>query len=556
MRFGDDRFDYFAKLTLLFLVYFATARIGLSLGAVNDFATLVWPPTGIALASMLLLGYRYWPGIALGAFLINFLTGASPPVALAIAAGNTFEALIGAYLLTRFTKIHISLERVRDVMGLIFFGAVASTLVSATIGSLSLFAGGIISASALNETWFSWWVGNALGNLIVAPLILVLSARFQSPLVPQRLIKAAAPVMLLVTASFFVFYGLPRFGVEPFRFYYIVFPMLVWIALKFGQRGGVVATFVVSIIAIWSTIATHDTSSDITLGQSLLLLQSFIGITAATFMTMAAVVTESEQTHKQEQKLLQRTEFLTKQRARLEAINRAKDEFISIASHQLRTPATGVKQYLGMLLDSYAGKLNKRQRTFVETAYVSNERQIKIINDLLYVARLDAGKLRLEKDTHNLTKLISDIVKQQSKELEKRNQRLVYAPGKKKVNALVDREKLRMVLENIIDNASKYSHENGKVKVSLNQADGHVHMQISDSGIGIDKKDHKKLFQKFSRIENANSSFINGSGLGLYWAKKVVDLHGGTISLASELDKGSTFTVSLPLQTKNTPIKQ
>jgi signal transduction histidine kinase len=546
----SDRFDYFAKLALLFLVYFVTAKIGLSLGAVSGFATLVWPPTGIALAAMLLLGYRYWPSIALGAFLVNFLTGASLPVAFGISAGNTLEALIGAYLLIRFTKIHISLERVRDVMGLIFFGAIGSTLVSATIGTTSLYAGGIISSSALNETWVAWWVGDALGNLIIAPLILVLSARFRYPVVPQRIIKAIAPVALLIAVSFVVFYGLPRLGVGPFHFYYIVFPMLVWIALKFGQRGGVIATFIVSFIAIWGTVATHDSSADLTLGQSLLLLQSFIGIMAATFMTMAAVVSEREQTQKQEQQLLQKAALLTKQRARLKALNMAKDEFISIASHQLRTPATGIKQYLGMLLESYAGKLTKRQHEFVETAYDSNERMLKIINDLLHVARLDAGKLRLEKDTHNITKLMTDIVEQQSKELEKRNQTLIYKPGRKRVNALVDKDMLRMVLENIIDNASKYSHENGMVKVSVTQTDDYAHLQISDSGIGIDEKHHKKLFQKFSRIENANSSYINGSGLGLYWAKKVVDLHGGTISLASQLDKGSTFTISLPLYTE------
>jgi signal transduction histidine kinase len=541
---------YRTKLLLLFGLYFVTARIGLSLGAVSGFATLVWPPSGIALAALLILGRRYWPAIALGAFTVNLVVGASVPVALGIALGNTLECLLGVYLLKRFTKIHISLERVRDVLGLILYAALLATLVSATIGTTSILFGGVITAGAYGETWVAWWVGDMLGVLVVAPILLVWSERLHTTVSLRRLLSASVPIAILIIVSVVVFRGFLWFGIRPFAFAYVVFPLLVWIVLRFDQRGSVTATFIVSLIAVWGTITTHSSAAKGTLGQSLLLLQSFIGITAATFMTMAAVVSEREQTQRHEQRLTQKTAALTRQRARLEALNQAKDEFISIASHQLRTPATGVKQYLGMVLEAYAGKVNKQQQNYLETAYDSNERQLKIINDLLRVARLDAGKLRPEKTNCNLTRLVADVVKQESKKFERYRQKLAYKPSKRTIYAHIDKGLMRMVLENIIDNAGKYSAEHAEVSIAVEQTSTHVRLHITDRGIGIAKKDQKKLFQKFSRIENPQSSFVNGSGLGLYWAQKVVDLHGGTIGLVSKPGEGSTFTVSLPKRQK------
>jgi signal transduction histidine kinase len=539
------RFGFLAKLMLIFGIYFATARIGLSLDAVSGFATLVWPPTGIALAALIILGYRYWPAIAAGAFLVNVVTGASPLVALGIAAGNTLEALTGAYLLKELPDFHISLSRVRDVLGLILYGAVMSTAVSATIGVASLALGGDAKAP-FGETWLAWWIGDMLGDLIAAPLILVWTARFRQPITKKQLLEAAIPATLLIIAGVLVFYGLPRLGIRPFTFAYAIAPFLIWIALRFRQRGCVTATFVVSAVAIVGTVLTtpHEPNA---LSHNLILLQCFIGITAATFMIMAAVVSEREFTQKKEHDLAQKTVLLTKQRLRLQALNKAKDEFISIASHQLRTPATVVKQYLALLLDSYAGDLNKQQHTFAKIANDNNERQLRIINDLLRVARLDANKNNLDKSVCDITRLVNEVVKHNTQPFAKRRQLLMLQTSRQHIRAYADEEFLRMVVENLIDNAGKYTDEGGTISVALVKTDTHALLHISDTGLGIAKKDQARLFKKFSRIENRQSQSIDGSGLGLYWAKKVVDLHGGTLTLASELGKGSTFTVMLPL---------
>jgi signal transduction histidine kinase len=544
----DERLGYLIKIALLFAAYFVTARIGLKLNAVSGFATLVWAPTGIALASMLILGYRFWPAILLAAFLTNFVTGAPPLVALGIGIGNTLEALAGAYLLNHFARFQHSLERVSDVFSLVVLAAFISTMVSATIGTSSLLVGGTVTLAHYPSTWLAWWVGDMLGALVVAPLLLVWSTRRRAALKlrPKRLAEASVYTVLLVGLSTLVFRGSMLIGVKPFTFAYVIFPILIWIALRFGQIGSVTATFGVSLIAIWGTIASFNPAANNSLSHNLLLLQSFMGISAVTFMTMAAAVAERERTQKQQQKLLHRAELLTKQRSRLMALNRAKDEFIGLASHQLRTPATSVKQYTGMLLENYSGKLTEAQRNMLSTAYESNERQLQVVDSILRVAQIDAGNITLKKEKVDLALLVKEILHGQTSVFATRHQTVDFTPGNSNFVATVDKEKIRMVLENILDNASKYSPPGKKLEVKLKKSKNNLAISVKDDGVGIVKRDRPKLFKKFSRIDNPLSVAVGGTGLGLYWAKKIIDLHKGSIIVTSKPNRGSTFTISLP----------
>lgn len=538
--------SYLLKVALLSAVYFATAKLGLSLDAVSGFATLVWPPTGIALAGLLILGYRYWPGITLAAYFVNFTTGAPWWVAVGIAFGNTLEPLLAAYWLKRVVGFENSLERLRDVFGLVIIAAILATMISATIGVTSLWLGGLVEFSSYGATWTAWWVGDMLGALVVAPLLLVWSRPVRA-FQPGLLIEILTLTFLLTGVSILVFQGFPEVGVQPFTFVYILFPILITIALRFGQRGGSMATFIVSFIAVWNAVARSSEILDARLSQNLLLLQSFMGITAITFMTMAAVVAEREQTQKRQQQLAHAAKSLTKQRSRLVLLNQAKDEFIAMASHQLRTPASGVKQYIGMLLENYAGKLTKHQRHIVRLAYKSNERQIQIVDDLLNVAQIDAGKVRLSKEKVEVARLIKDILHEQRSVFSAREQVVEFRHANRIFNASADRAKLRMVLENIISNASKYTLNGKKIEIRLKRNKDNLAISVKDNGIGISKKDLRKLFKKFSRIDNSLSVTVGGTGLGLYWAKKMIDLHRGSINVTSKLDRGSTFTVMLPV---------
>ena len=227
-------------------------------------------------------------------------------------------------------------------------------------------------------------------------------------------------------------------------------------------------------------------------------------------------------------------------------VNKTKDEFISLASHQLRTPATGVKQYLGMVLEGMSGEVTAEQQALLQKAYESNERQLTIVSDLLKVAQIDAGKVRLHCKEVNIAELLTDVIKEQQDTYAMRKQVLQFTVPSFKPMAFVDPDKMRMVLENMLDNASKYSELGKSIRVVLTEQDDAIVVAINDKGVGIARKDMTKLFGKFNRIHNHLSNHVGGTGLGLYWVKKIVDLHGGIIKVTSALGKGSTFSVYLP----------
>jgi PAS domain S-box-containing protein len=288
---------YFFKIFVLFLIYFITATVGLKLDAVSGFATLVWPPTGIALAALLLFGFRLWPGIFLGAFLVNFQTGAPLLVALGIGIGNTLEALVGVYLLRR-VGFQNSLERLRDVLALIIAAALFSTLVSATIGVTSLWLGGVVSLSAFGGTWLAWWIGDVLGDLIIAPFLLTWLTRAQILFDHWRLKEATVLAVTLAGVGLLAFGNhLPLARGAPIV--YMIFIPLIWAALRFGQRGTANANFLISLIAILGTIRGLGPFVTESLSQSLTFLQLFIGVVSVTTMILAAVVTERKRTEKE-----------------------------------------------------------------------------------------------------------------------------------------------------------------------------------------------------------------------------------------------------------------
>jgi signal transduction histidine kinase len=240
------------------------------------------------------------------------------------------------------------------------------------------------------------------------------------------------------------------------------------------------------------------------------------------------------------------TSNLLKQRDQLQLLNDAKDEFIMLASHQLRTPATAVKQYVGMLAQGYAGEMTKDQGKMLNVAYKSNERQLEIIEDLLRVAKVDAGKVYLVKKSYDIGRQVQIAIKEQAVLFKNRKQTIKYTPPPQQAVVHGDSKLILMVIENILDNAGKYSKEGSEITIDIEQADIYTSVSIKDSGVGIRKGDIKKLFEKFVRIDNSLSASVTGTGLGLYWAKKILDLHEGSIEVISKINKGSTFTLKTP----------
>lgn len=287
---------YLVRVALLVVLYISTATLGLALDAVGGFATAVWPPTGLALAALVLGGYRLWPGITLGAFFVNALAGAPLAVAAGMAFGNTLEALVGAGLLTHVVRARPALDRLWDVLGLA--GAAGlSALVSATIGVSSGWLGGVIPAATYSEAWSTWWLGDMNGALVVAALILTWSSHPKIHLSLRSFLEGASLLLAVVALSLLVFGE--HLSTDLIDFSYLLFPVLIWAALRFGPPGASAATVVVSTLAIWGTARGGGPFVSGTLHESVLALQAFMSIVAATGLVLAAVVAERTRAEQQ-----------------------------------------------------------------------------------------------------------------------------------------------------------------------------------------------------------------------------------------------------------------
>jgi signal transduction histidine kinase len=229
-------------------------------------------------------------------------------------------------------------------------------------------------------------------------------------------------------------------------------------------------------------------------------------------------------------------------------IQLVKDDLLTLASHQLRTPATIVKQYLGILLHNYGGKITDQQRSIIQTAYESNERQLEIANQFLSVAKLDSGRLKIKLEKVSINPLIESVVSEQKKIVKERGQSLTHKLPKRSYVIQADPTYLPMVFENLISNASKYTSKRGKLNLSVRKSNNEVLITVSDNGIGISEEEISIIFDKFTRAENDLTADANGSGIGLYLVRQVVNLHNGHIEVKSTIKKGSSFIVHLPLK--------
>jgi signal transduction histidine kinase len=227
-------------------------------------------------------------------------------------------------------------------------------------------------------------------------------------------------------------------------------------------------------------------------------------------------------------------------------IDLAKDDLLSIASHQLRTPATGVKQYLGLVLQGFAGDVSEQQRDLLQRAYKSNDRQLDVINEILHLAKIESGRIILSKREFDMSEMIRDVAGDLAQDIDEQQHKFVLKLPKRAVMYNGDSHMIHISVENLLSNAIKYTPAGGTITVGLRSNQEYIDIYVKDSGIGIDQEDREKLFVAFGRIVNERSRMVSGTGVGLYLVKHLIEMHGGEILLESEVDRGSTFTIRLP----------
>jgi PAS domain S-box-containing protein len=228
-------------------------------------------------------------------------------------------------------------------------------------------------------------------------------------------------------------------------------------------------------------------------------------------------------------------------------VDKAKSEFVSLASHQLRTPLTAIRWYSEYLIGGKAGKLTKKQMEYMNEVYNGNQRMIKLINMMLNISRLEAGKIQVNKVSVDIEKLFEEIIKEQRFEAEAKKQKIIFESKDKLPQIFTDPALAREIFQNLLSNAIKYTPEGGKISCKLTIKNNALLFEIADNGIGIPESQQKNMFQKLFRADNASSISAQGTGLGLYGAKMTTERLGGKIWFESAEGKGTTFFVELPI---------
>lgn len=292
-----------AKIAGLTAVYFVAGKLGLQLAYLNASASAIWPCTGIAIAALLIFGYDVWPGIFIGAFFVNLTTTGTYATSLLIAVGNTGEAVAAAFLVNRFARGQNVFERARDIFKFAVLAAVASTAISATIGVTTLALGGFADWQNYWAIWNTWWLGDAVGALLVTPLVLLWWENPKLRWTKEQVVEVALLLFGLIATAWIVFGGAFGDELKNYPLEYFCVPFLVWAGFRFGRRKAATVLFVLAAIATWGTVNGHGPFAHDSRHTSLLLLQAFMGIMTVTTLVLAAETSERKRAERRARNL-------------------------------------------------------------------------------------------------------------------------------------------------------------------------------------------------------------------------------------------------------------
>jgi signal transduction histidine kinase len=523
---------HLAVLLGLVVVYFLNGKLGLSLAFVNRSVTPVWPPSGISIAAILLLGYRVWPAIFFGAFLVNITTAGTVATCLGIASGNTLEAVIGAWLANTFADGLDAFRRPRNIFTFAALAGGLSTAVGAVIGVLSLAATGYADWAAFRQTWLTWWLGDGIGIILVAPPLILWASDRRVQWKPRKALEGGLLLATLLLVSTAVFGRLSQGRNYPLEF--LCTPVLLWAAFRFGPRETTLTILILSGVAIRGTLAGLGPFVGRSPNTSLLLLQLYTGTVATVAVSVAAIVAERRRSESQ----LHDTE------RRLSRYNTDLEHFAYAASHDLQEPLRNITLFT-QLMDARHGKqLGSEARTFMNHIVGGVERMNAIIEGLQKYTRLSGSDVtRFEPVSMN------DVLNRAQENL---GAAIAASGARVFYNGLPvvtgDQEQLVRLLQNLIGNAIKYrSPAAPRISVAAHREDQEWIFSVSDNGIGIDPQYRDRVFELFERLHGSHAS---GAGIGLAISKRIVELHRGRIWVESQPGVGSTFKFTIPAESE------
>ncbi|GAX35119.1 MASE1 domain-containing protein [Nodularia sp. NIES-3585] len=555
-RLGIDYTDprWWFHVLIIATSYYIVSGLVLTTMLLPDFGTPVWPSPGFAIGLLLLWGRSRWFGVFLGAMLTNTRLVNNIILIVVPAIGTTIGTLISITLILRFARTNYPFSQVKNVVIFSICSLFTGTIIQSLIGPFIVCLSGYEPWDQYSQIALGWWVGDAIGILVFAPPILILAKKapdseFKSWLTWEML----ATVITLCIVSYFTF-------IQPQPLEYLLLPPLFWSAFRFGSK---VTTILVAIISTLAAVATSYGSgifyNAALQTNSIVLLQLFMGVISVTTMVMLAIVTENHKYRlnlktvntELEQRVFDRTRDLQaseanaqKLAAKAETANRAKSVFIANMSHELRSPLNAVIGFSQLMLR--ANNLPPDQYENAGIIYRSGDYLLTLINHILDLSKIEAGKASLNINDFNLYRLLDDLEDMLHLRATNGGLSLIFKRSENLPNYIcTDEVKLRQVLINLLSNAIKFTSV-GEIYLYAFPGEQettdvfNLHVRIQDTGVGIAQSELPKLFDAFTQAE-AGREMQEGTGLGLAISRKFVQLMGGDISVESELGKGTTF---------------
>ena len=631
-------------IALIALVYIATGWLGLQIPYVGSHITLVWLPTGIAVAALLRWGWGSWPGIYVGALIVNLIIGSTLPLAAGIAVGNTLGPILTAAWLKRF-GFHLTFDRQRDV-GLFILAACMGMVVSALGGVASLHLAGLVPLESIGFAWLTWWMGDTVGVLLVAPLLLSLTRKCVEQLNSNRREMLFWLLISCPVAWFSFMHDYGQNGHLPLAF--LSLPLLAWAALRFGNAGAALAGLGFSIVAAWGTATGHGPFQVPDIQISLALLWSFMATTVLTVLLITALLAErkhaEETLRESEEKLrglyelsplgialtdmkgrylefnqafqricgysaqelkmldywaLTPRDYEAREAEQLEILkqkgrygpyekeyfrkdgsriplqlngmlvtgpdgeqyiwsiveditdrkrnDRMKNEFVSTVSHELRTPLTAIAGALGLINGGALGDIPNGAKPLLEIAHKNTQRLTELVNELLDMEQILAGKMNPELQEHALMPILQQALDANQGYGVSLGVRFELTHRADEVVVRVDKQRMMQVLDNLLSNAAKFSSGGGVVEVAVHKLGDRVRLDVHDHGPGIPEDFRQHVFQKFAQADSSDTRQKGGTGLGLAISKELMERMHGQLSFESTIGVGTTFTVELPV---------
>jgi signal transduction histidine kinase len=525
-----------ANIVVAALYFVLGAIVSAFFAAYGLFPAPIWLPAAIAVVAAMLGQVKLFPGIFAGSFLTNAILFAPPLyITTIISVTNALGPVLAAIVLRRLQPPKAVFTSFVGVLRFLFCMMMLSPTISATGGAIAMAIGRPLDWERLYSIWVSWWLCDSGGTLFLAPALLLwlgIEPAVETRSHDQPLDRPRLAVWSVVWAAIATF-SLVLFLTPPFHGNHIrqIFPFLLvvplsWVALRMSLRSAYTLVSLVAIAAAAGTVAGVGPFQDLAIANPLQMVGTLVVVLAMNVLTTVALVSELDEAQTQ---------------------NRVKSMFLATTSHELRNPLNAILGFSSMIDDQASGVVaNEKYADYARSIHTAGEHLLALINGLLDLTKIEAGRFSLSETSVILAAAVEEAVGLIRVQVRAKSVKLTSdVPSDLALHA--DAQSLRQILLNLLSNATKFTPSGGQVKIAVvRSAAGDVVVRISDTGVGIPAEALDRIFVPFERVRHRMAPNAEGTGLGLSITQGLIELHGGTIRLESEVGSGTTAIVTLP----------